>query len=838
MPYGLIYFANFNTISAEPLNYRLNIYKKDYDGATSEITLTANACIQEWQDDNPMEPIKGCTLNVGILNDGTISLEDFYSEADDEFYLEFIRVDTEQCLFRGYILQDDCQEIVVEYAHEINIVATDNLGTLKGVTLNEAAQNLGTPVTETNISISAGVYGGSFNTTDPKVSGLQPGQKFTIAGTTLYNGTFTCNLLEYDYINNVYKIYTTPAYNGSILDPAENADITFITPLDILGYVSLLTLVRLCLKSTNIDCGLNVISQLYLQDATTERWLDSTFIKGGTFQNNESWDDCYVVLEKIMRRFNATCFQSKGEWYIVRWGEYFNRKQAGTDPAFSLIGYVYDNTFTNTGLYYGNDLFSINENDIATGLIKSIVRPYKFLNETFNYNQQSSLIPNTDFQDLGNLRTTFVSGSNTISDYDLKYYTSLANPPSSDAYFRITKDADNKEIGRALIIYDYSPFNQARMVKSEALEINKGSKIKFSFDFRTSISIPGPTYREYFLIVYFDGTNENYLRDDLTFYGSSPIVQSFVDAGDNFNQWHTFEKEFVIPDDGKFYFYFPQLDSTIGNQSQYQNIQITTTGVYIGNKTIIGHTHNQTQTATIKNSLSTELSMDIAPSGIIRGALFTDQIVNGIQQLGNKVIIKSGLPFTIPVTLSVDPEIPNVIYYNGCNLELVVEEYITLSDFPEGWDAEYRVTSFSYDEITGTNIIGLNADITNISPFPESGLLTYTQANRVFNSLGEYTVKEQLFNFRKPWYKYNGTLLKINSFDRIITNLSSFYFDDPAYNNSNIMLFGSISIDYRNEAIDFTLWAMFEQLIDPWCDFSNFEDSTIYNFTYIYDIKQ
>lgn len=835
MPYGLIYFSEFNTISAEPLNYRLNIYKKDYDGATSEITLTANACIQEWQDDNPMEPIKGCTLNVGILNDGTISLEDFYSESDDEFYLEFIRVDTDQCLFRGYVLQDDCQEIVVEYAHEIKIVATDNLGTLKSVKLNDAAQVWGVPTTETLVSISPGVFGGSFNTNDARVSGLKPGQQFIISGTTLYNGTYTCTLLEYDSVNNVYKIFTTPAYTGSIFDPAENANITFNATLDIYGYVSLLTLVRLCLKSTNIDCGLKLISQLYLKDGSISRWLDSTMVKGGTFKNNDSWDDCYVVLEKIMKRFNASCFQSKGEWYIVRWGEYFNRKQAGTNPPFSLIGYNYNNNFEYVSEYYGNDLFSIESNDIATGLIKSIIRPYKFVNETFNYNQQSDLIANTDLQELGDLRNQFVSGANTVYEYDILYWTPQGGV---DALIRVIIETfTGKEVARELIIVGVPFVSQNRALLSSSFEVNAGSKINISFDFQTSQSTPGYFNTQY-VIINNDGTTEYTLRTDLVFRtgATPPIIGYQIPAGDNGNQWHTFSAEAVIGYDGIFYFYLPQLYNGVGNESRFRNIKFEATGVYLNNRNVIGQTHTQTQTPTIKNSLSNEIDLDNAPAGIIRGTLFTDQIVNGIQQLANNWIVKSGLPFTIPVTMTVEAELPNVIYYSGCNLELVVDEYITLNEFPEGWNAEYRITSFSYDEINGSNIIGINADITNPGTF--SGLLTYTQANRVFNSLGEYTVKEQLFNFRKPWYKYNGTLLKINIDDRMITNLSSFYFDDPAYNNSNIMLFGSLSIDYRNEAIDFTLWAMFEQLVDPWCDFTNFEDSTIYNFTYIYDIKQ
>jgi hypothetical protein len=826
MPYGLKYFAEFNTISSQNLTFRLEISKKDYTGDETEITLTSTGCVQEWQEDNPFAPIKGCTLNIGIINDGTVSLDDFYSEEDDAFYVELIRTDTMMTLFRGYVLQDDSQEVVLDYSHELNIIATDNLGTLKSVKLNDAALKYGTPVTYTNIDLTA--LGASFYTNRPELAALKPGQQFTISG-SLYVGTYTCLSISYNDVLANWIIYTGQGLpNFTTL----SSTVTFDTSVNISGYVSLLTLVRMCLKSTNITCGLNVATKLYPQGGTVARWLDSTVILGSTFQNNDAWDSCYDVMEKIMSRFNASLFQTWGEWYIVRIGEVFS--SYARDPKYAIEFNQYTDNFVYLGEESNNQNFLINKNDIETGLLKSIIRPYKSVTETFNYDQQTGLIKNTDLKDEGDLRNQYASGANTVYEYEPTFWTKQSG---SDAFIRVVKDNTNKELSRELIVTGNPFFSQNRALLSSATEINAGSKISVQYDYKTNASQPGIVNLD-FVLINWDGTVERTLRTDFTFRtgATPPVINTQIPAGDNTNQWHTFFAEAVVPYEGTFYFYLRQVDAG-GGETKFRNIQFNATGIYLENRTIIGQTHTVTQTPVIKNSLSKTIEMDNAPSGIIRGALFINQIVNNIQQLASNWVVKCGQEIGKQVTFyTTSTEEPFGFVFVGCPILLNEGDTFTITDVNEFFDREWTVTGSNL--VNGLAYVYVEGIEFGTSEGPYTGAIEYIEPDKVFTSFGEYSVKEQLFNFQKPRYKYNGTLLYINKDERTISNLSLFQFDEPAYNNLNIMPVGSIAIDYRNEIANFTMWALFEQLEDPWCDFGNFVNSTIYNFSYIYDIKQ
>lgn len=836
MPYGLKYFAEFNTISSQNLTFRLEISKKNFTGDEQEITLTSTGCVQEWQEDNPFAPIKGCTLNIGIINDGTVSLDDFYSEADDEFYVELIRTDTMMTLFKGYILQDDSQEVVVDYAHEINIVATDNLGTLKDVLLLDAAAKFGTTTTYTGIDIAA--EGQAFITDRPELSGLKPGQEFSV-DLSLYVGNYTC--IDIQFQNPVWIINVgqpLPNFGYQI------SDIIIKNPVEINDYVSLLTLVRLCLKSTNVDCGLKVGTKIYPDGGPIERWLDSTIVYGGTFLTDATSENCYDVLEKILHRFNASLFQTWGQWYIVRFGELF----AGFNrtPKYAIEGYQYTNNFTYLGPFFDNHLFDINGNEVETGLLKSIIRPYKFVSEKFEYTEQRGLIKNTNLAQLGNLLNQFQNGLNTIYQYGADNYT-INN--FIYALIELTKNSKGIEISRYLTItYDYYSIPnagyRAYAVHSDTVQLNAGTKVKISYDLRVNDSTISPGYAGNYPIVFVcnDGTNNYFLQNDLTFSTSVANIWEYtINPPGDLENWHSLNVEFLIPFDCTFYFYFRafnEVPNVLTNQTYYRNIQFIAEGNYVENSKTIGHIHTETQNPNIKNVLEKTIGLDNAPANIIKGALFIDQInANGLQQLAGNWVLPCGEPVEKNITLSTtSTEEPFGFIYEGCQIFFNPGDEFTLSGFNEALDRTW-VVSDAYN-FNGINYVYVEGAEFGTGEGPFTGTITYNEPDKVFTSFGEFSVKEQLFNFQKPRYKYNGTLLFINRDERTISNLSLFYYNVLAYNNNNIMPVGSIAIDYRNEIANFTFWALFEQLQDPWCDFANFVNTRIYNFSYIYDIKQ
>jgi hypothetical protein len=133
MAYAAIYFGQFQDLKG--INYDVTISKKNYVGGLSRITLANDACIQSWVKDEPLKGIKGCQLIVNLVNDGSLPLTTFYSDEDNTFKVEFVAGGT--VIFVGFLVQDDCQEDLIDYSHIVSLSFTDNLGLLKDVTVSD-----------------------------------------------------------------------------------------------------------------------------------------------------------------------------------------------------------------------------------------------------------------------------------------------------------------------------------------------------------------------------------------------------------------------------------------------------------------------------------------------------------------------------------------------------------------------------------------------------------------------------------------------------------------------------------------------------------------------------
>jgi hypothetical protein len=114
---------------------------------------------------------------------------------------------------------------------------------------------------------------------------------------------------------------------------------------------------------------------------------------------------------------------------------------------------------------------------------------------------------------------------------------------------------------------------------------------------------------------------------------------------------------------------------------------------------------------------------------------------------------------------------------------------------------------------------------------------TYTGAPVVFNRLGQLTTAEMLYTRYIPRSKYNGTLLSINQLDRMMSNFQVFNMGNLYPSQYNWIVPGSVSIDYRNNTTEFTLYEVaFNDTFtyDVWQLFEDFLDVRLYNFRYLY----
>jgi hypothetical protein len=615
---GLKYTSSFDSIRTQS-RYIVEIYQDSYDDEPIDFILAATPVVQEWQEDDPLAPIKGSTLTINLTTSGGLSLLDFYSDNDNEFRVKLIEDTTAGTLFDGFIQQDDCSEVQIDFIHTITLTATDNLGTIKDINLNRAAELFGDV-------ISTGAI--------PCV--FVPGSYIVIdwgAGWPVISGqTFTVDTMTFTMVTNLGEIDASPGWCIQVVEeipalPPGSLTITYREIVSLDGYIPLMTFIKLCLRSTYIqNMELNVYNHITPSDgeifvATFQtRIFEDVTLLGNTFLKNNEYMSCYDVLEIIMKRFNMSCFQSLGSWWIVRYPDLFLDFEEGE----TIIDYYnYNSDFVYVDLLQINKSFIIDSsNKVETGLLKSIIRPYRRTLETFNYVQPEDLVCNSQFTDLGPLRQITTGGGFTNKEYELPcWYDYDGNAgPYPDKYIRVVYDADNNEVERYAVVTGTTTLGTL-VVQSEDIELNQNDVIDWTFDYRTDVSQPG-SVNNVFIVRITDGTTIYYLQDD----GSWDTPAGFtynVPAGQNTNEWHTVTKKSQkIPFNCIFNVFISVTTLNTYDETYYRNLRLTLTYFIGGQLAVNGHSHTASQSRKLNNVNDVEIFIDNSQRSSISGTLF------------------------------------------------------------------------------------------------------------------------------------------------------------------------------------------------------------------------
>jgi hypothetical protein len=614
MSYGLKYTTNFDSLQG--ITYTFNIYEKDYLGSDSRILLGGQPCVQQWQADDVFAPIQGCVLNVEIVNEGALPLSSFFSNNDDQFKGEL--VGDYGVHFLGFLVQDDSTEIQVDYAHYIRLSFTDNLGLLKDVPINQANFTYGTPTTVSRtVSYVTGGYAFAVSGTP---LGLQIGQQFTLSGLSGPNGIYTVAGLT--YFSTSFKIETVE-YNGGTFSSG-SATIGYTIPyFDLTDKLSLAEIFSICLNATGLKLGINVYSQLDVRLGVVGRLFEDVFLDGENFLNADKWDSCYTVMERILKRYRMVLLQTKGDWNFIRWDEL---RQAGN--SITYFEYNYDFVYQST-VSGQNNVFNWDAGEIVTGLLRGILRPYKFVRQTFNYNQQENLLKNYNFQQLGVLLSTYTSGSNTVYEYDLSLWFNGIAAPNAQRIIRVIYDSSGNEIERYAVITGNTG-DSSRAATSTPIEVNVGDKFKWSFSFRTDVSQPG-NVNCVFSVRLFDGTTTRYLKNDGGWEAANGFTFTVL-SGDNTNEWHSVEIEArELPYTGLLYIYLGEQTSSVADETWYKDLSFEYIPAVASQTKIIGHTHTNTQSLISRNANDFEIYVDDSPRNSIAGTQFLDSFTSLVQ---------------------------------------------------------------------------------------------------------------------------------------------------------------------------------------------------------------
>lgn len=817
--YGLKYICEFD--SKEGQEYLLEFSKIGYVGSVSNIEGGASPVLHQWQADNDREPVKGSILDINLLNQGTTPLSEFYSVRDNEWRTRLTWVSGgSKVIFEGFLLQSDCEEAMVDYTHPIALTATDGLGILKDVPLNQAASLYGNRTT--------------FAATSINIDGFFIGFVPTLPGGYFYDAGWKVEIVG-GGIDGIYEIRAVvpagvPPGTDTILILTTSfgfsafgliVDFTFIEPVDLELRMSYAKIIRLCLLSTNLELNLEAYTNIIEIDATIPRFLEETILAPESYLNGAKWESCYSVLDKIMRQFNAVLMQSGGKWNIQRWSELRRYSNA-------TISYLYDSDmdFLGGGVFDNNFQFDpVADNSAVNEVISSIVRPCRFIKHTYNYRQPENLLKNSLFNILGNLITSYTVGPETYTEYELPQWDDGPFAPPGTRYIRVVSDtATGIEKERYAVVTNSGSTDDPRQIQSQPIEVNAGGRFKYSFSYKTDVSQPGNVVNV-FAVSVFDGTTTQYVHNNGTW--QPPIGFSFnVLAGDNTNQWHDVEiSSDNIPADGYLYVFLAITTASSSDLTYYKNLRFEYIPAVNESVNIIGQIHTNTQFQDINNIEELEIFQDDSPSNNIAGTMFlptfgavlqdrallweyatgTDEQIRSQHLITFEKLFKRRIPRT---------KLRGTLYG------------LTKSNT---YAAAGNMNFFIEDSV---NYIGFAAE--TLANFPVGAQVTIT--GTLFND-GTYTILTSIQEFVYIVISVASTVttellisasFSVSSIEIIQANACLQF---PALLSGLNFIFGSLSIDYSNDNFDFSLYEEYNDTeVDA--DLADF-----YLFEYIYRTK-
>jgi len=652
--YAPIYFGEFdsfdrsNAIGETPYQIKYTIYKKNYVGPISSLICAGEPLVQRYLEDNPIAPIKGCEVEIKFLNkDRLMPLSLFYSEEDDTFKIIVERVGfpNNQRLFEGYMVQNECTEILVDFTHELSLVFTDNIGLLKNVKLDQGARVVAKTEADWRHYVNAVTqYNGYFE----MLPNLDPAKDPKIGDTMILEsdgGDTIYAVIDVKQVgsgvNTRVHVYVDLAMpnvgNGTLW-----ASVFFITPHNIQQRMKLGDIMKICLQNSGmmLDCYYSNYAQVKLAGGTfTSRLPENIYIDCKTFKSGDDYDTLYDILEKILKRFTGTLFQCKGVWKMHRWLELpiVNDGQ--------LLAKIYNpyfvfqfSTLSSWRMDYGYGT------DIETGANETIVRPLKYVKDTFSFEQPTDMLFNykLDFlgEYLGQFNYTVGAETFTVKKYEaLGWQNNLGSP----FYFnprdlRIVYDAFGNEVDRYIALninplnttISPPPYLKHRTVGATTIEVNKGDVIKYSFDWKGFGFDSSAHTLNFNPLMLNTTTQEYYVSPSGEWVINNDPFPVYYPPNTDFNEWQTVSVETKpIPFDGLLTVWITYRG--FGDDSYYKNFNFEYIPYMGGRSDVKKQSHTTTMQGNIKNVVDEEIAIDDTVKNYAKGTLFLPTFTNLIQ---------------------------------------------------------------------------------------------------------------------------------------------------------------------------------------------------------------
>ncbi len=500
-------------------------------------------------DEDIFKPIRTFLVEIQIqTNVNGVSLDTFIKNNDTD--IEVYIMEGANILWRGFVLQDDIEEVWDDGNHYLVVRAAEGFGLLK--------------------SIPFAVSGAE------AVGKYTPLQFIENALYTLFTGGVTA---DYYVLNNLF--------HDSMVDTS----------------------------------GRHPLNQCYL-DA-------KTFQQEGTV-----YDDSYTVIEKICTAFGQSIFFYKNQMWLFRPEELYTS---------------YNNNLRLANVTSINQFEILKRFDVEVGvgremqpimpeMLRSINRATKFDEVDFYYNVFDEVLINETFQ-----RGTLTSSGTTFKEFYVDSWTygngaiSNTTPPSSGVV-RAREDYAVALTGQFIDRYIYFPIQSLGVgdtfhwIKSQAVNVEQGSRVDISVDFRFQSSHQVGNAVAWVVIqsgVTYYSLNENgEWRSSGTLGGSSPILVDLTStSGVTSTEWNSIQvNSLPIPADGTMTVYLSATTSGVtANNAYFKNFDFKILSAFESEtdlRRIKGENSLYTKSLTINNSYQNEIYLDDHFSPSFKGAIF------------------------------------------------------------------------------------------------------------------------------------------------------------------------------------------------------------------------
>lgn len=618
------------------ITYEVSILKKYYNGTIKPLMFASEPVVHTYLQDEATPSIKGSELELTLINyDGQLKLKDFYSEDDDEYQIIF-KQKNGKTIFRGFLVQDDCQEIETDIAHEISLIFTDQLGLLKDIPFD-----LGCKLAQASNNGFI-KYTGTVDLPTQNEFDLYGNRIFISFGTVAVGNSI---VLEYNSkIIGAYKVENIELVFGGgkylYLDeqiPIGLGDLTncnyyILDSLDLNKATELSTILSICLANTGLRFNQNTYStELYIELAGSYKQVfEKIKIFPSTFGDENKYDSCYTVIDKILTAFGCTLFQANGVWNIIRYNDL--RYCDNYMYAFKLDAMLLaQNTPVQTRVRSIGDL-----TDIEYGVNSSIIRPVKSVTNSIKYEQPRQLLINENLEKTGKLISKTLVGSTYVYRYGLVSWKEIYTSPVS-GYVFIQKEYDlNNNLLDSYLYMRETNINVG--VISNLIYVKKGDKAKISFEYiHEKLNATNDVWTVGFMQLT-DGTNTyNFVPKGYQYLAggegwilntSSNTVLYKMDSKLDIEDYIsiTFEID-AFPISGAFYinFFRSVVPDNLSLElfTKYRNIEFEYIPYSGGQLPVIGQQHIDQTYQLIKNVEKNDIYIDTILCPALKGSIFT-----------------------------------------------------------------------------------------------------------------------------------------------------------------------------------------------------------------------